>query len=277
MNQSIHKSLHLAPAILLVLLLSNACIETAPSSGSPTTFITNGLVLWLDANDVSTVTKDGSDKISSWEDKSGNANDALQITAGSQPTYVLNSINSKAAISFDGTDDFFKIADSASLKPDEITIFVVANARAYTSYAASFINKTSNYALWNDGYGLNFMEYNNPNEFQFWVNSYWINAAPVNSSLVTLNQYHLWTGLYGNDLATFKVDKSVVATDTTSAGVIVNSTRAMTIGANYDGTLETVINDPLDGEIAEILIYGRALSESEITIMESYLSKKWGL
>ena len=52
----------------------------------------NGLKLWLDASDSSTITKDGSNKVSQWSDRSGNNNHATQGTAANQPTLGTNEI-----------------------------------------------------------------------------------------------------------------------------------------------------------------------------------------
>ena len=46
----------------------------------------SSLALWLDADDASTITLNGS-AVSQWSDKSGNNNNAEQTTAANQPTY----------------------------------------------------------------------------------------------------------------------------------------------------------------------------------------------
>jgi len=66
------------------------------------------LALWLDAEDASTITLNGSD-VSQWDDKSGNGNHAAQAVAASQPARVTNGIQ------FDGTDDYMDIT-AANIK-----------------------------------------------------------------------------------------------------------------------------------------------------------------
>jgi hypothetical protein len=60
------------------------------------------LKVWLDANDLSTITKDGSNAVSSWADKSGNGYDVIQGTTTQQPIYNINGFGtaSKPYISF---------------------------------------------------------------------------------------------------------------------------------------------------------------------------------
>lgn len=65
------------------------------------------LALWLDADDASTITLNGSN-VSQWDDKSGNARHAVQATAVSQPTYTINGLNGKPVLTFDGVDDLLE-------------------------------------------------------------------------------------------------------------------------------------------------------------------------
>lgn len=266
-----------------LLLILTGCLNFATGElktgdiSTPPTIITSGLVLWLDADDSSTFTTDGAGKVSQWRDKSGESNHAAQVTAANQAVLTPNTLNSKPGVVFDGVNDYFRVEDDPSLKPNAITLIVVGKATAYTTYAASFVNKSSNYATWADGYGLNFMEETFQDQFQFWVNNYYPGLAAQNSVRIPYGQYRLYTGSYGNNVSSFWVDGNLLSTDLTFTGVLVNSSRAMTIGMNYLGTLEAALADPLNGEIAEILLYNRALSSSEREQVEAYLTLKWGL
>lgn len=75
------------------------------SAFSPVSLTNSSLRLWLDANDSSTVTKDGSNKVSAWADKSSSADNAIQASGTAQPVYSTTSLNSLSGITFDGTDD----------------------------------------------------------------------------------------------------------------------------------------------------------------------------
>jgi hypothetical protein len=61
--------------------------------------------LWLDAADASTVTT-VSGAVSQWNDKSGNARNFTQSTAGSRPTYTASALNGRSAVTPDGSDDW---------------------------------------------------------------------------------------------------------------------------------------------------------------------------
>ena len=55
------------------------------------------LALWLDADDASTITLNGS-TVSQWDDKSGNGRNVSQATASDQPTYSATGIMGKSTL-----------------------------------------------------------------------------------------------------------------------------------------------------------------------------------
>jgi len=65
----------------------------------------SGLKLHLDASDASTITKDGSNLVSAWNDKSGEGNHISQSTGSKQPLWVDNTQNGLPLIRFDGSND----------------------------------------------------------------------------------------------------------------------------------------------------------------------------
>lgn len=75
-------------------------------------------LLWLDANAI--VAADGS-AVSTWSDRSGNLNDAVQATGGNQPLYQTNEQNARAGVESDGTDDFMAFTLISTIR----TLYVV--------------------------------------------------------------------------------------------------------------------------------------------------------
>ena len=63
----------------------------------------SSLALWLDADDASTITLNGS-TVSQWDDKSGNDRHATQSVSASQPTYDATGFNGKPAVTW--SDNF---------------------------------------------------------------------------------------------------------------------------------------------------------------------------
>ena len=60
------------------------------------------LKFWLDASDVNSVTKDSSNQVSQWNDKSGNDSHAVKSTSTNQPILVADSQNGLSTLQFDG-------------------------------------------------------------------------------------------------------------------------------------------------------------------------------
>jgi hypothetical protein len=64
------------------------------------------LALWLDADDASTITLNGS-TVSQWDDKSGNNFNFANATASGQPAYLATGLNGKPSLRTDGADTLF--------------------------------------------------------------------------------------------------------------------------------------------------------------------------
>jgi Ca2+-binding RTX toxin-like protein len=88
------------------------------------TYAFSNLVLHLDATDGSSLTIGAG--VSQWSDKSGSGNDATQANATSQPD-TGGDISGQNAIVFDGSNDYFNVADSADINlnaQNERSVFV---------------------------------------------------------------------------------------------------------------------------------------------------------
>ena len=78
----------------------------AAGSSCPADICTD-LKAWWDFSDIDTITKDGSDKVSQVDDKSGNGYDLVQATASGQPLWKSAERNGLDAVDF-GTAGFMK-------------------------------------------------------------------------------------------------------------------------------------------------------------------------
>ncbi|MDH3339799.1 MAG: hypothetical protein OEL84_00785 [Nitrosopumilus sp.] len=63
------------------------------------------LIGWWDASDAATITKDGSDRVSQWDDKSGQDNHLTNAVSATQPLWVSAAQNGLDVIRFNGTDE----------------------------------------------------------------------------------------------------------------------------------------------------------------------------
>ena len=96
------------------------------------------LALWLDADDASTITLNGS-TVSQWGDKSGNGRNAVQASASSQPTYAATGFNSKPTIQFDGVNDALSASAAAAAIGSQAFTLLGAIRFPTSASAGSFI------------------------------------------------------------------------------------------------------------------------------------------
>jgi hypothetical protein len=69
------------------------------------------MTLWLDASDRSSVTTSAG-TISQWNDKSGNGNNAIQVSGTSQPTY--NAADGEVVMT---SSEYLSIIDNSTIQP----------------------------------------------------------------------------------------------------------------------------------------------------------------
>jgi len=217
----------------------------------------NGCALWLDSSDVSTQKQnsDGTvpivnngDPVGYWGDKSGNDRHAIQATASSRPQ-KLGSQNGLGVITFDGIDD---ILDAPLQDSNTQTIFWIAksnNAPDY-SYLLNYNGSAGNRAI---SIGGGFWKWYGPNIISSQSASSYAVMSVVMPSASSVSLYQS-----GVEVGT--------ADPTNQIG-----------GSPNNLSIGSVGTYPFKGEVAEIIIYNRALSRTERGRIEKYLSVKWNL
>jgi hypothetical protein len=214
------------------------------TTASPSDY--SALKLWLDAADSSTITKDGSNKISAWNDKSGNSFNLSQSTSGSQPTY--DATNSKVTFS----SDF--LSGTAPTLSQPLTFFTVLEySGSNTNGQYVHDSSTGRYVFgeWSSqGWGLNrgdsSLKSSTLNPTTKSVFSYQFDGS---SSAVFINGNQELSGTHPTD----------------------NLGGNYVIGAHHDGS-----QAPFQGSIYEHLIISNISSQDRQNI-EGYLARKWGI
>ncbi|MGD1871795.1 MAG: DUF4347 domain-containing protein, partial [Mastigocoleus sp.] len=234
--------------------------ELQPSPGG----INPDLQLWLKAD--TGVTETGG-QVSEWNDQSGNKNDVSQTNSNSQPTLnnTRNNINGQSVINFDGNDDFlnsdrFPFTNTGS----NASVFIVSKADNNTQESVQItasLNDDSNrfliHAPW-DG------------------NVYWdlgdISAdGRLGVVTDTSDQFYLWSFQSESGIGQNIFQNGTSIANDTNVSTFDPSGKGIRIG--WDG-----INSgaAYQGDIAEIIIYDQALTDSDRNQVESYLSLKYG-
>jgi hypothetical protein len=198
--------------------------------------------------------------VSQWNDRMGRDNLA-QASGSLQPTLVLEELNGRPVVRFDGTNDCIGKAPLASSLEQPFTIFAVMKDRE-TGEAAD----TAYYFGGNNVYDAT-------NRFHF-LNYY--SPSPDNVRMWAGNSFHSFT----RD-SNWHIFTLVFNTATSSAfrdGVEFESTG--NTGTHYStalliGALSHTGIDPSQLDIAALLIYSGAVSEADRLQIEGYLNAKY--
>ncbi len=222
----------------------------------------SGLQLWLRAD--SAVTYNGSYKVSQWNDCSGNNFNASQATSGIQPTYISNQINGHPIINFDG--DLLNGVNIPSINNSSISIFIVAKGYAQTevsNWQACMFEippLSTGYGIGRDLDDNDYATFNNGSYMRT------VLAALPNSGfnfkiLESIKTYGIKTELFINDAAYGSSTDANLNGPFTNANYIIGYSQ----GNNY-----------FKGDIAEFIIYSKALNSTERNAVENYLNCKYG-
>lgn len=199
------------------------------------------------------------DRVSQWNDKSGKGNNVTQGTAASQPVYNPAQLNGKAVLSFDGNNTLVIPSALWTLTSGPSTTFIVTkrNTEGGTTRGvlALRISGTAYFLVAHDGTAGR-IDFRNAASTIINVDG----NTNTNFNIVTARRSGATQGLSINNGAE---TTNASATDSSSidAGVV---------GSGSSGTA-------CIGQIAEIIIYNRSLSASEIVQVNKYLSQKWGI
>lgn len=230
-------------------------------------------MVWLDMSGFNMSTPVGEfingAKISDLYDRSGNGHNASQSTSAKQPTLVLNALNGRNVLRFNGTNDGASLINNSATYGGVYapTIFAVASKTgAATSFRCIANLGTNNFNA--------FFGTSTDNFSTFFGNgvSAW-NDTNVNTPLTTStrNNFNILcvTNDYNTKLATPFVNGTA---QNAKNGTMNNSSTGYKIGESA-GTTQ---NFP--GDIAEIIIVPTAIFTTDIRQrIEGYLAHKWGL
>lgn len=216
-------------------------------------------VLWLDGADESTVTKDGSNRVSVWSDKSGNGNDATQSNINYQSYYDL----SNKSIFFDDRSGY-QYYNFGNIELSEYTVYVVKKNTPLTK------SLHINYILFGRGG-------NNTGNWGLSTGSNWDYVAPNKGAFVynQLAPSHNALTLYRTDKRIYKFSNEQVSDSFETITYIRDypNYAIKFLGRNY--ITNSTINLTNGGYIYEILIFNRSLTASEDLAVNNYLNNKW--
>jgi hypothetical protein len=236
------------------------------------------LALWLDAQDGATlfdaqsggslVAADGS--VGRWVDKSGGGRNVTQGTANNRPVLKTGIVNGRNVLRFNGTSHILFGADTTSDLPFPYSLFavyqssdtagsIVSSTRTSGGFVAEVIRKSAANTL----QGLQQNGSTNGEATVAAADASWHVAEIVYSGTASSLTFTVRAnGGTTSDMTTAR------ARDASAA------TRALNIGGVISGG---GFIDGLQGDIAEVVAYGRTLSAAELSRVRQYLGKRYGI
>jgi hypothetical protein len=218
-----------------------------------------GLLLWLRA-DHGVVQKDG--LVEQWLDQSGNQTDAIQTAANVRPTYLATDFNGRPTLEFDGKQDFLKFDDGFGDFSHGLTGFIVA--KPTDSACASLLELSNGSEI--DDIALGVYQ----NQWTYEVLDGFIQAGKVDATKFSLyGIVHRTTGTLdlradGDLLGTMSFALPAVPTNKVRQNNFIGHT--LYGDCNY-----------FQGQISEIILYTRSVTDKEILTIEGYLQDHWAL
>jgi hypothetical protein len=219
-----------------------------------------GMVLWLDAEQLAGL-QHGS-AIASWPDVSGANHSASQSSSSRRPVFSTNVFNGRPVVRFDGIDDFLAIAGAVVSGSTSRTVFVVARPNVVRN--VSYIDlgtggSTGAAFMLTPEYGVRVHGGNRLYQAAAATNAAQLYTVSLNGPSTT--DLTAWVNGVGLGVA-----NTVVSTINTTGTGLVGTYTAVPVGPHN-----------LAGDIAEIIVYNRALSTQERATVEQSLGNKYGI
>jgi hypothetical protein len=241
--------------------LTYKLMPALPSDFSP--------VLWLDANDSSTVIR-SSGVVSTWEDKSGNNYHFTQNADTSRrPIYSTTSLNGMPSITFDGSNDYLSISSRLgfSVNP-EISVFAV------TSFISNIATDNRIFQLGNNAHSLAVAGGSGSWSWRFNGGNEVYNAVSLNTPA-----QQAWVRQAGSNYSAsqfFYNGTEKVRVNVASPTTVPSDNAAVSfVGAGAsDGSWTQ--NLSANVKISELIVLNDS-SEISRKAIETYLARKWGL
>jgi hypothetical protein len=225
--------------------------------------VTNALQLWLKAD--AGVTTNAGGVVTAWADQSGKGNNATQSDVTLAPKWVGNAAGAQPVLRFEGTN-YLDFAASASLTiTGDISSFFVVKVDDFANWRGVWGQTVEGIAAPNDYYlatGTGVPTFNRGDGTD--SSAVAGQQAVLAGSYVVLgfdavgtNINHYWNGLT-NGTGTIAVTPA-------------DGGQPVRLGSRADLVTQ------MKGDIAEVLIFNRGLSETERGTIANYLASKYGI
>lgn len=230
----------------------------------------SGLVMWLDANDLTTLFQDtgaltpvsaDGHLVARWNDKSGNGNNVTNGTAADQPVYKVSIQNSKPALLFDGTNFLDTVGTFANYPLTWLA--VIKNTGTSTTTRGIITTYLSG------GVGGSRFYMNGTDTITGYIADN-VTQVTKQNTLVTIGSGTALIAGMSTDSA--NINTWVNGTKTNNSHTLGSVSNIMRVGGYNAGAVATM----MVGYICEFVAYNSLLN-SEVIGLTNYLNGKWSI
>lgn len=260
-------------------ITSTSAVVTITNTFSPSAL--SGLRIWLDAG--SGVTTNASAQISQWSDLSGNTNHATNVTSSQQPLWIAGTVNGRPVVRFDGTNDLLNLQRYTAT--NTFSVYVVTKAsRSHEIDNEQFGMFNPNpgesgqrflfggvdsgiYGLSEVGIslgtnGVSGYEYERQQSTANFFNPMAVHAGPEAAAFSLIGLSYL------NRQPSLSVNGALARAGLVSSRTNVVFTKTFGLGSS---------SQAFGGDVAEVLVFNRALNRDEEAQLTAYLNDKYQL
>lgn len=230
--------------------------EAIPGNPVPQPDDVGTLLLWLDADDSSTISIGVG--VAQWDDKSGQGNHLVQAVTTEQPTILSSAINGRDAISFDGINDSLRVSSfTGGNQPQPTTVFLV-----YTPDSDSSAIQT----YFDGGSGVtgerNLLRQQTPSgAYSMYAGSFVQFIETMPSSFIAN------TVVFDEANSEYFIN----GVSKTTGNIGTRTLNGVVLGADYVG------NFPAETDIAMVLVYDGALTSDQLDDVHDYIETEFDL
>ena len=230
-------------------------VDVASSLWTPAQ-LGSSLALWLDADDASTITLNGS-AVSQWDDKSGNDRHAAQGVAAQQPVYTANGINGNPSLTFANTAKSLLMPSSVFATNPKVFI-VTQSATSIQPQVPLRLQGSINEFLF---------VFNATAANQVYFTRRGLEQRPVTHTVTNATIY--FADLFSTSIGDYYVNGTLRAKQN-NIGTAGGSSNVNVVGANDNNA------NRFQGDLAECVVLSSVDTDTRQKL-EGYLAWKWGL
>jgi competence protein ComGC len=244
---------------------------------------TSDLILWFETSDKSSfseIEQEDLSAISNWLSSSQFAQQPIsfeQKIANNRPNFIKSAINNLPVIEFNGVNSFLELDLTNQLNFRNISIFLVSSSKNFVNDQSTIISFKTN----DNKFSLNNIKKENFYNLQFTIDNNSKTVEQFNLSKdLSIKTPVIIEASVSETIINFKINNQFV--NQFNHNFTSDNINKIILGAYQTYQSNQNINNVdyanfLHGQIAELIIFNRQLTDQEGQEINQYLQKKWAI